>query len=89
MRASLIDEKALRRALDDGTLSAASLNVAGVEPPPDGQWFYTHDRVRLTPHISWAHPDALRRLGDKVAANLDRVLDGEPPVDLVEPAAGY
>ena len=49
-RGEHLDEAALRQALDRGRLGGAWLDVFAVEPLPDTHWFWTHPRVRLTPH---------------------------------------
>jgi phosphoglycerate dehydrogenase-like enzyme len=88
-RGELIDQEALRDALDDGRVGLASLDVATPEPLPDGHWLYTHPRVRLSPHSSWAGPGALDRLLDPFLANLRRYLAGEPLTGLVDVDLGY
>ena len=60
-RGSLVDQEALRRALDDGTVARATLDTVEPEPLPAGHWLYTHPAVRLTPHISWSSPDTMAR----------------------------
>lgn len=86
-RGSLVDQEALREALDDGRVARASLDVCEPEPLPAGHWLYAHPRVRLSPHVSWAGPGAFDRLLDTFIANLhhwrrDEKLEGE--VDLAE-----
>ena len=88
-RGSLIDQDALRGALDDGRVARASLDVAEPEPVPDGHWLYTHPRVKLSPHISWHTPDTLRELLDYFVRNLRRYRTGEPLQGEVDIEAGY
>ena len=54
-RGALVDQDALRAALDDGRVAMASLDAVEPEPLPAGHWMYTHPRVRLSPHVSWQH----------------------------------
>jgi len=88
-RGSLVDQDALRVALDDGRVARASLDVMTPEPLPAGHWLYTHPGVRLTPHSSWANPDLLDASIALFVANLERFRDGQPLADVVDPALGY
>lgn len=88
-RGALVDQDALRVALDDGTIARASLDTVDPEPLPEGHWMYTHPKVRLSPHISWSMPAALDALLDVFVANLRRYAAGEPLLGLVDVAAGY
>ena len=88
-RGSLVDQEAVREALDAGRLARASLDVAEPEPLPAGHWLYTHPRVRLSPHVSWSGPGALDRLLDPFLENLRRYLEGEPLRGLVDVDLGY
>lgn len=88
-RGALVDHGALRQALDEGRLSAATLDVTEPEPLPDGHWLYRHPRVRLTPHISWAAGDVQRVTVLKFQDNLGRYLTAQPLADVVDPGRGY
>jgi phosphoglycerate dehydrogenase-like enzyme len=88
-RGALIDQEALREALDDGRVACASLDVCDPEPLPAGHWLYTHPRVRLSPHTSWSAPGALDRLYDTFIENLQRWLAGEELVGRVDVQEGY
>lgn len=88
-RGRLVDQEALRRALDDGRLGLASLDVCEPEPLPAGHWLYEHPQVRLSAHVSWAGPGAIDRLHAAFTDNLQRWLDDEPLANVVDPAAGY
>jgi phosphoglycerate dehydrogenase-like enzyme len=88
-RGSLVDQDALRVALDDGTVAMASLDTVDPEPLPEGHWMYEHPKVRLSPHISWSMPDALDALLAIFVENLRRYERGEPMLGVVDVAAGY
>jgi len=88
-RGSLVDQDALRVALDDGRVALASLDVADPEPLPEGHWLYTHPKVRLSPHISWSMPDASAILVAAFVDNLRRYQRGEPLDGVVDVDAGY
>ncbi len=88
-RGGLIDQDALRVALDDGTVACASLDAVDPEPLPAGHWLYQHPGVRLSPHISWSRPGAVNDMLAAFADNLRRHLDGEPLESPVDREAGY
>jgi phosphoglycerate dehydrogenase-like enzyme len=88
-RGSLIDQEALRAALDEGRIALASLDVCDPEPLPEGHWLYRHPRVRLSPHISWSMPGAMAALFDSFRENLRRYLAGDPLLGVVDRARGY
>ena len=88
-RGTLVDQDALREALDDGRVACASLDTSDPEPLPEGHWLYTHPRVRLSPHISWSMPGALDVFVDLLLDNLRRYQAGEPLTGLVDVRTGY
>ncbi|HEX9682617.1 MAG TPA: NAD(P)-dependent oxidoreductase [Acidimicrobiales bacterium] len=88
-RGSLIDQDALRVALDHGQVALASLDVCTPEPLPAGHWLYTHPRVHLSPHISWSNPHGLERIMTGFIDNLRRFAAGQPLVDVVDPIERY
>jgi phosphoglycerate dehydrogenase-like enzyme len=88
-RGSLVDQEALRAALDDGRVAFASLDTVDPEPLPAGHWLYGHPAVRLSPHISWSSPNTMPRTLDLFVQNLARFRAGEALRDVVDPKAGY
>jgi phosphoglycerate dehydrogenase-like enzyme len=88
-RGALVDQDALRAALDDGRVAMASLDAVEPEPLPDGHWMYVHPRVRLSPHISWSMPGAADLLIDAFIDNLRRYQAHQPLTGVVDVAAGY
>lgn len=88
-RGELIDQEALRVALDRDVVSAASLDAVTPEPLPAGHWLYQHPKVRLTPHISWSWPGSRETVTRIFAANLRRYLAGQPLDNVIDPALGY
>jgi len=88
-RGSLVDQEALRTALDGGRVAWATLDVAEPEPLPAGHWLYAHPRVRLSPHVSWSGAGAQHRILGHCVANIAARLDGRPLRGIVDPAAGY
>jgi phosphoglycerate dehydrogenase-like enzyme len=88
-RGALVDQDALRRALDDGRVARASLDAVDPEPLPAGHWMYTHPKVRLSPHQSWNMPGAAEILVDAFITNVHHWLADEPLEGVVDRAEGY
>ncbi len=88
-RGALIDDAALIAALDDGRIGLATLDSTDPEPLPPGHAYYSHPRVRLSPHTSMATSGALELLTDKLVDNLARYRAGRPLTDIVDIARGY
>jgi D-3-phosphoglycerate dehydrogenase / 2-oxoglutarate reductase len=84
-RGPLLDEDALAAALDTGHLGGAALDVVAVEPLPRQSRLLGRDNVILTPHTAFYSVEALEELQTKCAADVARVLAGEPPVYPVRP----
>jgi glyoxylate/hydroxypyruvate reductase A len=86
-RGGLQNESDLLAALDDGTLTAATLDVFGTEPLPAGSAFWPHPRVTLSPHnAADTDPDAISVYVAEQIAAFER---GEPLVNVVDRAVGY
>jgi phosphoglycerate dehydrogenase-like enzyme len=88
-RGSLVDQEALLAALDDGRLARATLDVVEPEPLPAGHPLYGHERVRLTPHISWSSPRTLRRTMDLFVENVTRYRSRQELLGRVDVGEGY
>ena len=88
-RGKLVDQDALRAALDDGPVAQATLDTVEPEPLPEGHWLYTHPKVRLSAHISWYTPQLQAAAVDILIDNVGRYLSGDPLLHVVDPAEGY
>ena len=88
-RAVLVDESALRDALDRGTVALASIDVSETEPLPAAHWFYSHPRVRFSPHVSWSGPGLWDAATKRLIDNLQRWQQGRPLEGLVDVQEGY
>src|SRR5262245_9411147 len=85
-RGPLVDEEALVAALESGQLAGAALDVVAVDPLPKDSRLIGRDNVILTPHTAFYSVEALNELQTKCAADVARVLSGEPPVYPVKTA---
>ena len=88
-RGDLIDQDALRAALDSGHIARASLDTVEPEPLPEGHWLYDHPQVRLSAHVSWCMPESWDFLMAPFAENLQRRLYGQPLAGIVNPDEEY
>ena len=77
-RGALIDEKALIRALEEGRIAGAGLDVQETEPPAEDSPLYRLDNVVLTPHMGWRGLETRRRLVDKVRQDIEAFCSGSP-----------
>ena len=84
-----MDEDTLARALREGRLAGAAIDVFAQEPPSKGHTFYALDNVILSPHVSGFLPSYDERCSELFAENLRRYLDGAPLLNLVDRAKGY
>jgi lactate dehydrogenase-like 2-hydroxyacid dehydrogenase len=69
-RGSIVDEPALARALQDGTIKAAGLDVF-VDEPRIPAAMLAMDNVVLLPHVGSATHETRKAMGDLCKANLD------------------
>ena len=88
-RGGVIDEEALIRALHEGWIAGAGLDVTTQEPLPPESPLYDLPNVILTPHISGATEFYEARLADIFADNLRRYRAGQPLRNLYDPRRGY
>jgi glycerate dehydrogenase len=77
-RGALVNEGDLARALHEGTIAGAGLDVVTVEPMLPDNPLLTAPNCVITPHIAWASLAARQRLMAIVTANVASFLKGEP-----------
>jgi phosphoglycerate dehydrogenase-like enzyme len=88
-RGRLLDELALRRALEAGWIGGAVLDVFNEEPLPPDSPLYDTPNLIITPHTSWSSDRVVDRSIDLFVANLQRFAAGEPLENVVDLEAGY
>lgn len=81
-RGSIIDEPALVRALEDGTIKGAGLDVFADEPHVPKP-LLSMDNVVLLPHVGSATSETRKAMGDLCKANLDAWFAGRPLLTLI------
>ncbi|MCH9009415.1 MAG: hypothetical protein IIC21_02160 [Chloroflexi bacterium] len=85
-RGPTVDESALIKALQEGWIAAAGLDVLEQEPPDPDNPLLSMENVTLTPHVASAsermRPETRRRVGQEIAL----VLTGRWPRTCVNPS---
>lgn len=84
-RGLLIDDAALMAALDEGRLETAVLDVFHTEPLPADDPLWSHPKVRMTCHTSFAGSGGALRWKELFLDNLPRYVRGEALVNEVHP----
>ncbi len=82
-RGGVIDEEALTRALKEGRIGGAALDVTDPEPPSADNPLLTLENVIVTPHAAFYSVAATAELARKAAENVVTVLRGEVPKTLI------
>jgi len=77
-RGGVVDEPALKEALDSGRLGGAALDVLAVEPMSEGCPLIGAKNLIITPHVAWAPLETRQRLLGIVENNIECWLRGEP-----------
>lgn len=81
-RGGIVDEEALYRALKEGIIAGAALDVFSQEPPGSSP-LMDLENVIATPHMASDTKEAIRRMDVVSAENVIRVLRGDPPLSAV------
>ncbi|MCC6790482.1 MAG: C-terminal binding protein [Thermomicrobiales bacterium] len=85
-RGAIVDEAALVRALDEGWIAGAALDVLASEPPPADHPLLGRPDTIVTPHVAFASAEAMVELRRRAAEHVAHVLRGERPPHIVNPA---
>src|SRR2546428_7788099 len=76
-RGGIVDEIALKKALDEGVIAGAALDVFETEPLTSHPLFDS-DKVVVTPHLGASTAEAQERVAVDVAEQILAVLNGQP-----------
>jgi len=77
-RGGVVDEYALREALESGRLSGAGIDVLTTEPMAEDCPLYGAPNLLITPHVAWSPIETRLRLLDIVCDNLRSYQNGTP-----------
>ena len=76
-RGGIVNENDVLKALNDGLLASAALDVFEEEPVPEGYELCQHPNFHSTPHIGASTIEAQRRVGMDIARNVVSVLSNK------------
>ncbi|PJM74387.1 D-2-hydroxyacid dehydrogenase [Bifidobacterium simiarum] len=77
-RGTVIDETELLKALDDGRVAFAAMDVFEQEPLPADSPFWTHPQVVVSPHTAALSSKEEERIARRFAQDATAFLDGKP-----------
>jgi len=79
-RGGLVDEEALKVALQTGVIAGAGFDVLSQEPPKNGNPLLdiSSPNFILTPHVAWASQQAMQFLADQLIDNIEAFVANKP-----------
>jgi glyoxylate/hydroxypyruvate reductase A len=86
-RGGLIVDEALLELLDSGHLAGAALDVFRHEPLPPTHRYWTHPKVRITPHVAAITP--IGPASAQIVEKIRRLARNEPVTGIIERTRGY
>lgn len=90
-RGDIVDEKALIKALQEGWIAGAGLDVFEEEPLPGNSPLWEMENVIITPHIAGPTPCYMNRLMEIFIKNLEAYIQGKTKemVNVIDYNKGY
>jgi D-3-phosphoglycerate dehydrogenase len=85
-RGPIVDTDALARALDSRKIAGCALDTTDPEPLPNPHPLRGRENVILNPHVAWYSEQAMTGLQAGAPGEVRRVLSGQWPVNVVNPA---
>lgn len=76
-RGGIVNESDVLKALNDGILASAALDVFEEEPVPEGYELCQHPNFHSTPHIGASTVEAQKRVGLDIARNVMSILSNK------------
>ena len=78
-RGPVVDSQALAKALKEGVIAGAAVDVFEMEPPvPADHVLFGAPNLIVTPHVAFASQQAFEKRAVIVCGNIKKWLDGEP-----------
>lgn len=88
-RGKIVDEPSLLRALKEGLIGGAGLDVTPEEPLPQDSPLWDMPNVIVTPHVAGGSPNRDDRTVGLFCDNLERFLVGKPLLSVIDKRKGY
>ena len=85
-RGTTVDEAAMVRALNEGLIAHAALDVLDKEPPDPSNALFNMENVTLTPHVASASSRVFEVSRRRVGMEIALVLGGRWPMSCVNPS---
>jgi len=82
-RGDIVDERALFRALTEGWIAGAAVDVLAQEPPPPDYQLVSLDNIIVTPHAAFYSERSIQELRRRATREVVRVLQGLEPASPV------
>ena len=78
-RGGIVNEAALIKALDEGQIAGAGIDVLTQEPPPEDHPLLAveRDNLIITPHTAWASRQARQTILNQVVENIQSLISGQ------------
>ena len=88
-RGMLVDTDDLVDALREGLIDGAAIDVTDPEPLPTGHPLWSLPNVLITPHVANPNVENVRKLQERISANVRRFGAGEELLGIIDLELGY
>ncbi len=88
-RGPVVRQEVLTRALKEGWIAGAALDVFDVEPLPAGHELWDLPNVIVSPHQGGVNENEAILLTELFCKNLGHFLKGEPLINVIDKKRGY
>jgi D-2-hydroxyacid dehydrogenase (NADP+) len=88
-RGKIVQEDKLIQALKEDWIVGAGLDTFETEPLPQNSELWTMKNVIITPHMAGLTPHYFERLTNIFCENLNRFINNEPLINVVDKTVGY